>query len=108
MKITKAVVPVAGLGTRLLPTTKAIPKEMLPVGRYPIIQHVVEELAASGIARTLFVTSRNKLIEDSGTRTYQLFDLVDDPGEKRDLSDDDPERTLELRRAMKLFQSYGL
>ena len=60
-KIVKAVVPVAGLGTRLLPTTKAIPKEMLPVGRYPIIQHVVEELAAAGIARTLFVSSRNKL-----------------------------------------------
>ena len=44
MEINKAVIPVAGLGTRLLPTTKAIPKEMLPLGRYPIIQHAVEEL----------------------------------------------------------------
>jgi len=60
MEITKAVVPVAGLGTRLLPTTKAIPKEMLPVGRYPIIHHVVEELIAAGIRDILFVTSRSK------------------------------------------------
>jgi len=60
MGITKAVVPVAGLGTRLLPTTKAVPKEMLPVGRYPIIQHVVEELLAAGIRHTLFVSNRSK------------------------------------------------
>ncbi|MGY8822427.1 MAG: UTP--glucose-1-phosphate uridylyltransferase [Candidatus Latescibacterota bacterium] len=60
MQITKAVVPVAGLGTRLLPTTKAIPKEMLPVGRHPIIQHVVEELIDAGITDILFVSSRSK------------------------------------------------
>ena len=60
MEITKAVIPVAGLGTRLLPTTKAVPKEMLPVGRLPIIHHVIDELIAAGIRRTLFVTSRNK------------------------------------------------
>ena len=60
MEIVKAVIPVAGLGTRLLPTTKAVPKEMLPVGRYPIIQHVVEELTASGVNRALFVTGRSK------------------------------------------------
>lgn len=61
MEIAKAVIPVAGLGTRLLPTTKAIPKEMLPVGRYPIIHHVVEELIGAGLSRMLFVTSRAKL-----------------------------------------------
>jgi UTP--glucose-1-phosphate uridylyltransferase len=60
MRITKAVVPVAGLGTRLLPTTKAIPKEMLPVGRQPIIHHVVEELIQAGITDILFVSSRSK------------------------------------------------
>ncbi len=60
MQITKAVVPVAGLGTRLLPTTKAIPKEMLPVGRLPIIQHVVEELISAGIRHILFVSNRAK------------------------------------------------
>jgi len=60
MEITKAVIAVAGLGTRLLPTTKAIPKEMLPVGRLPIIQHVVEELAAAGLRQQLFISSRHK------------------------------------------------
>ena len=60
MEVTKAVIPVAGLGTRMLPTTKAIPKEMLPVGRYPIIHHVVEEMIAAGIRHILFVTSRTK------------------------------------------------
>jgi UTP--glucose-1-phosphate uridylyltransferase len=60
MQITKAVVPVAGLGTRLLPTTKAIPKEMLPVGRQPIIFHVVEELIEAGITDILFVSNRSK------------------------------------------------
>ncbi len=55
-----AVVPVAGLGTRLLPATRAIPKELLPVGRKPVVQHVVEELAASGIERVVFVTARGK------------------------------------------------
>ena len=60
MAIDRAVIPVAGLGTRLLPTTKAVPKEMLPAGRLPIIHHVVEELIAAGIRRILFVSSRQK------------------------------------------------
>ena len=60
MNIAKAIVPVAGLGTRLLPTTKSLSKEMLPVGRLPVVHHVVEELAAAGIHQILFVTGRNK------------------------------------------------
>lgn len=65
MTIDKAIVPVAGLGTRLLPTTKSLPKEMLPVGRLPVVHHVVEELAAAGIRQILFVTGRDKrAIED--------------------------------------------
>ncbi len=55
-----AVVPVAGLGTRLLPSTKSQPKEMLPVGRKPVVQYVVEEIAHSGIRRILFVTGPGK------------------------------------------------
>lgn len=55
-----AVVPVAGLGTRLLPSTKSQPKEMLPVARKPIVQYVVEELARSGVENVLFVTGRGK------------------------------------------------
>ena len=62
MSVRKVVVPVAGLGTRLLPTTKALPKEMLPVGKYPVIQHVVEEMAAANLKKFLFITSRSKTI----------------------------------------------
>jgi UTP--glucose-1-phosphate uridylyltransferase len=63
--ICKAVIPVAGFGTRLLPLTRSIPKEMLPVGRKPTIHHVVEELAEAGIRHILFVTARHKRsIED--------------------------------------------
>ncbi|MDX6718723.1 MAG: UTP--glucose-phosphate uridylyltransferase, partial [Solirubrobacteraceae bacterium] len=63
--MTTAVVPVAGLGTRLLPATQAVPKELLPVGGRPVVEHVVEELARSGIERVVFVTSHGKgAIED--------------------------------------------
>ena len=58
--ISKAVVPVAGLGTRLLPATKSQPKEMLPVARKPIVQYVVEELARNGVSDLLFVTGRGE------------------------------------------------
>lgn len=60
MEITIAVVPVAGLGTRLLPATKSQPKEMLPVGRKPIVQYVVEELTRVGMQRLLFITGPGK------------------------------------------------
>jgi UTP--glucose-1-phosphate uridylyltransferase len=64
-KVRKAVLPVAGLGTRFLPATKAIPKEMLPVVDKPVIQYAVEECIASGIEHVIFVTGRNKsAIED--------------------------------------------
>jgi UTP--glucose-1-phosphate uridylyltransferase len=63
--IVKVVVPVAGMGTRLLPATKSQPKEMLPVGRRPVVQYVVEELQAAGLSQILFVTGRKKsAIED--------------------------------------------
>jgi len=60
MPITNAVVPVAGLGTRLLPATKSQPKEMLPVGKRPVVQYVVEELERNGFRRVLFITGPNK------------------------------------------------
>ena len=59
-KVTKAVFPVAGLGSRFLPVTKASPKEMLPVVDKPLIQYAVEECVASGIEHVIFVTSRGK------------------------------------------------
>ena len=58
--INLAVVPVAGLGTRLLPSTKSQPKEMLPIGRRPVVQYVVDELAQNGIGRVLFITGNGK------------------------------------------------
>ena len=60
MKIEKAVIPVAGLGTRLLPATKSQPKEMLPVGRKPVVQYVVEEIINADVPQILFVTGRKK------------------------------------------------
>jgi UTP--glucose-1-phosphate uridylyltransferase len=63
--IVKVVVPVAGMGTRLLPATKSQPKEMLPVGRRPVVQYVVEELEQAGLKQILFITGRKKsAIED--------------------------------------------
>ncbi len=65
MSIRNAVIPVAGLGTRLLPATKSQPKEMLPVGKKPIVQYIIEELHECGLSRALFVTGRGKSsIED--------------------------------------------
>ena len=60
MEINIAVVPVAGLGSRLLPATKSQPKEMLPVGRKPVVQYVVEELTRVGMQRILFITGPGK------------------------------------------------
>jgi UTP--glucose-1-phosphate uridylyltransferase len=71
--IRKAVFPVAGLGTRFLPATKAMPKEMLPVVDRPIIQHVVDEARQAGIEHFIFVTGRNKgVIEDHFDRQVEL------------------------------------
>jgi UTP--glucose-1-phosphate uridylyltransferase len=72
-RITKAVFPVAGLGTRFLPATKASPKEMLPVVDKPLIQYAVEEAAAAGISDMIFITGRNKRsIEDHFDKAYEL------------------------------------
>ena len=60
MQIRNAVIPVAGQGTGLLPSTKSQPKEMLPVGRKPVVQYVVEEFELADLTRILFVTGRNK------------------------------------------------
>ncbi|MCI0542612.1 UTP--glucose-1-phosphate uridylyltransferase [bacterium] len=73
-KIRKAILPVAGLGTRFLPATKAQPKEMLPIVDKPIVQYLVEEAAASGIEEIIFVTGRGKrAIEDHFDISYELL-----------------------------------
>jgi len=73
VKLRKAVFPVAGLGSRFLPVTKASPKEMLPIVDKPLIQYAVEEAAAAGITEMIFVTGRNKrAIEDHFDKAYEL------------------------------------
>ena len=73
MKIRKAVIPAAGLGTRVLPATKAMPKEMLPIVDKPAIQYIVEEAVRSGITDILIITNRGKgLIEDHFDRAPEL------------------------------------
>ena len=68
--VTRAVIPAAGLGTRFLPMTRSMPKEMLPVGRKPVIQYVIEEAVAAGITELLIVTGRGKrALEDYFDRT---------------------------------------
>lgn len=80
-KIRKAVIPAAGLGTRVLPATKAMPKEMLPIVDKPAIQYIVEEAAASGIEDVLIITNRGKgLLEDHFDRAPELEErLQQDP-----------------------------
>ena len=81
MKIKKAVFPVAGLGTRFLPTTKAMPKEMLPVVDKPIIQYAVEEALASGIEQIIFVTGSGKgALEDHFDKNQDLEKRLRDRG----------------------------
>jgi UTP--glucose-1-phosphate uridylyltransferase len=84
--IRKAVFPVAGLGTRFLPATKAVPKEMLTVVDRPVIQHVVDEARAAGIEHFVFVTGRNKsVIEDHFDSQYELERTLAERGKNDEL-----------------------
>jgi UTP--glucose-1-phosphate uridylyltransferase len=85
-RIRKAIFPVAGLGTRFLPATKAIPKEMLTVVDRPLIQHVVDEAYEAGIEHLIFVTGRNKgVIEDHFDRQFELELTLTERGKKAEL-----------------------
>ena len=84
--IRKAILPVAGLGTRFLPATKAMPKEMLPVVDRPLIQHVVDEARQAGIEHFIFVTGRNKgVIEDHFDRQFELELTLTERNRRADL-----------------------
>jgi UTP--glucose-1-phosphate uridylyltransferase len=84
--IRKAVFPVAGLGTRFLPATKAVPKEMLTVVDRPVIQHVVDEARAAGIEHFIFVTGRNKgVIEDHFDSQFELERTLAERGKQKEL-----------------------
>ena len=76
-RIRRAVIPAAGLGTRFLPATKSVPKEMLPVVDKPAIQYVVEEAAAAGLLDVLMVTGRNKrALEEHFDVNHELEEIV--------------------------------
>lgn len=86
-KVRKAVLPVAGLGTRFLPATKATPKEMLTVVDKPIIQYVVEEALEAGIEEFVFVTGRGKsAIENHFDKPYELIDMLEKKGKLKELA----------------------
>src|SRR6201992_3774399 len=84
--VRKAVLPVAGMGTRFLPATKAVPKEMLPVVDKPVIQYAVEEAKEAGIEQFIFVTGRGKhVIEDHFDHAYELESLLTEREKDREL-----------------------
>jgi UTP--glucose-1-phosphate uridylyltransferase len=87
-RVRKAVFPVAGLGTRFLPATKSIPKEMLTVVDKPVIQYVVDEARDAGIEHFIFVTGRNKaVIEDHFDVHFELYDTLAQRGKDEQLAD---------------------
>lgn len=88
MAITKAVIPAAGLGTRFLPATKAMPKEMLPVVDKPAIQYVVEEAVQAGLTDVLMITGRNKnALENHFDRATELEAMLEKKGDQRRLQE---------------------
>lgn len=107
-KIRKAVIPVAGYGTRFLPVTKAMPKEMLPVVDKPIIQYVVEEAVASGITDIILVTGASKrAVEDHFDYNYEIQNWLQKQGKKEAL--DEIKRIAEMANFVYVRQkgAYG-
>lgn len=89
MKIKKAIIPAAGLGTRVLPASKSVPKEMLNIVDKPAIQYIVEEAAAAGIEDILIITNRGKgVIEDHFDHSYELEDKLSKNPSKKKLYED--------------------
>ena len=84
MKVKKAIIPAAGMGTRVLPASKAVPKEMLNIVDKPAIQYIVEEAVAAGIEDILIITNRGKsLIEDHFDHAPELEEKLLSSGEER-------------------------
>lgn len=98
-KVRKAIIPVAGMGTRFLPATKAVPKEMLPIVDKPTIQYIVEEAIDSGIEEILFITSPyKKCIEDHFDRSYELENRLINSGKN--------DKAKEIEEISKLAKFY--
>lgn len=101
MEVKKAVIPVAGWGTRSLPATKNVPKEMLPIFRKPIVQYIVEEGIEAGLTDVVFVTNQNKtIIEDHFDRNFLLEQLLERAGKTKMLE--------EVRRVASLVNVIGV
>ena len=106
-KVRKAVIPVAGLGTRLLPVTKVVPKELLPIVDTPAIQVIIEEVLDSGIEEVILVTGRGKgAIEDHFDHSYELEDVLERRGMTEKL--DSVRRISALVRAISVRQKMPL
>lgn len=98
-EVTKAVVPIAGLATRFLPLSKAIPKELLPVGLKPMVLHALEELKAAGVKQVIFIVNSNKKqVADYVKRSFQLEKLLADRNQKELL-----EEVQELHKTLEGF-----
>jgi UTP--glucose-1-phosphate uridylyltransferase len=107
--INTAVVPVAGLGTRLLPATKSQPKEMLPVGRKPVVQYVVEELARVGMTRVLFISGPGKAsIENHFDLDGELIQVLRETGKEELLAELEFERSAVQYFYTRQRQTLGL
>lgn len=100
-RVRKAVIPVAGLGTRLLPVTKSVPKELLPIIDTPAIQVIVEECIASGIEEVIFITGRGKGgIEDHFDYNYELEKVLEERGKFKELES--------VRRVSKMIRTVAV
>lgn len=107
-KVRKAIIPAAGLGTRFLPATKTIPKELFPLVDRPLILHVVEEAVAAGIEDIILIAGRNKqAIEDFFDRTYELEDTLARAG-KTDLLDKISNIKTSMANIISIRQKRGL
>ena len=107
--VTKAVIPAAGLGTRFVPATKAMPKEMLPVIDTPAIQFVVEEAAAAGLTDVLMVTSRSKTnIEDHFDRNPELEQVLEAKGDEAGLASIRASNDIATMHYVRQGQALGL
>src|SRR5438874_13375294 len=107
MSIRKAVLPVAGLGTRVLPASKVIAKEMLPLVDKPTLQYIVEEAVDAGIEEVIFVTSRSKRsIEDHFDSFPELEQTLERKGKKKEL--EEVRRTQQMARYTSVRQAEPL
>src|SRR6266581_203426 len=109
MSIRKAVLPVAGLGTRVLPASKVIPKEMLPLVDKPTLQYIVEEAVATGIEEIIFVTSRSKRsIEDHFDAFPELEAVLERKGKRKELDELRQLQTMAMYTSVRQAEPLGL